>query len=178
MDNIEQLKYPVGKYKAPTEFSQDAAQKSIDFLIAFPAILKQTVNGFTEAQLQTPYREGGWTVKQLLHHIPDSHMNAYIRFKLGLTEDNPTIKPYNEAAWANLYDSKITDVSVSLTLLDAVHTRWTNLLKNMTEADFNRTLVHPEKQTTFTLWSFLELYHWHSRHHLAHITELIKREGW
>ncbi len=177
-DALEYLKYPIGKYIAPTNYDAAAAQQAIEYLEAFPALLRAAVNNFTPEQLATPYRESGWTVKQLLHHIPDSHMNAYIRFKLGLTEDNPIIKPYLEAAWANLPDSKTTDVSVSLTLTDAIHHRFTNLLKGMSETDFKRTVVHPQYQKTFTLWEYLALYHWHSKHHLAHITELSKRNGW
>ncbi len=178
METIEHLKYPIGKFEAPKEFSETDIKRSILYLVEFPAILNGTVEKLTEGQLCTPYREGGWTVKQLLHHIPDSHMNAYIRFKLALTENNPTIKPYNEAAWANLYDSKITGVSVSLTLLGAVHERWTNLLQGMTNEDFNKTYFHPEHNKTLFLWSVLAMYEWHSKHHLAHITTLVNRNNW
>lgn len=177
-DTLEHLKYPIGKYIAPTNYDAVEVQKSIQYLEEFPTLLRTAVNHFTTEQLNTPYREGGWTVKQVLHHIPDSHINAYIRFKLGLTENNPVIKPYLEAEWANLYDSKVTDISVSLTLTEAIHHRFTNLLKGMSEADFKRTVVHPQYQKTFTLWDYLALYHWHSKHHLAHITELSKRMNW
>ena len=177
-ENLEHLKFPIGKHIAPVIYNVDDAQKAIQYLTDYPPMLRAAVKGFTDQQLATPYRDGGWTVKQLLHHIPDSHMNAYIRFKVGLTEDNPTIKPYLEDAWANLYDSKITDVSVSLTLVDAVHHRFTNLLKGMNDADFSRTVFHPQYEKTFTLWEYLALYHWHAMHHLAHITELKKRTGW
>ncbi len=130
------------------------------------------------AQLDTAYREGGWTVKQVVHHVADSHMNSLIRFKLGLTEDNPTIKPYDENEWVKLADTQNLPVNVSLTLLHALHIRLHELLKNMSRTDLDRTLFHPEHKKEFTLWEFLGLYAWHGRHHTAHITSLRERMGW
>ena len=131
----------------------------------------------SEQQLLTPYRDGGWTIAQVVHHLADSHLNSYIRFKLALTEDNPTIKPYDEAAWAMLADSRMP-IDSSLQLLESVHARWVTLLRSMKEADFARTYVHPEHGKTFTLWGVLGMYAWHGRHHTAHVTSLRSRMGW
>lgn len=143
-----------------------------------PGALRSAVAGLARDQLETPYRPGGWTVKQVVHHVPDSHLNAYVRFKLALTEDEPTIKPYNEAAWAELADSRRVPVEVSLELLDALHLRWVTILRSMDAADFRRGLVHPEQKKVLTLEQMLALYAWHGRHHVAHITSLRQREGW
>ncbi|MEO8149427.1 MAG: YfiT family bacillithiol transferase [Bacteroidia bacterium] len=178
MEDIEQLKYPIGKFQAPLQFNAEAITSAINYLSTYPQLVKDTVKDLTAEQLATPYRPGGWTVKQLLHHIPDSHANAYIRFKLALTEDTPTIKPYLEAKWAELNDSKVTDINVSLNLLDAVHQRWMNVMKGMSNDDFGRKFFHPEQQKEMTLWSALALYHWHGMHHHAHIANLIKRNNW
>jgi hypothetical protein len=173
-----ELRYPVGK------FDWDAPIKAADFptLIAAiaeaPGALRAAVAGLSPNRLETPYRPGGWRVKQLVHHIPDSHLNAYTRFKLALTEVEPTIKPYNEAAWAELADSQSVPIDVSLTLLDSLHARWVALLRSMDAADFGRTLRHPEHDRVLTLGQMLGLYAWHGRHHVAHITALRKREGW
>ena len=139
--------------------------------------MRRALDGLSDGQLDTPYRPGGWTVRQVVHHVPDSHLNAYCRFKLALTEQNPTIKPYDEAAWAKVADTARTPPGVSLTMLDALHTRWVILLESMTAADFGRPLKHPEKGSITLDW-MLQLYAWHGRHHAAHITELRKREGW
>jgi uncharacterized damage-inducible protein DinB len=136
------------------------------------------VAGLSREQLETPYRPGGWTIKQVVHHVPDGHMNAYTRFKLALTENEPTIKPYEEDKWAELPDSQRVPIDVSLDLLDALHTRWVTLLGAMDAADFTRTLRHPEHNRIMTLGQLLALYAWHGRHHVAHITSLRKREGW
>lgn len=178
MENIEALKYPIGKFDYPLQFDALVAHESVKMLSEFPARLIALVEDLNEQQLQTPYRAGGWTVKQTIHHIADSHMNAYIRFKLTLTEDMPTIKPYAEAPWAELNDSKITDVAVSLTLLDAVHQRWVNVMQGMGDDDFNRKYFHPDYKKEFTLWGALALYDWHANHHYAHIANLIKRNNW
>jgi len=142
-----------------------------------PGDLRAAVSGLSDAQFDTPYREGGWTVRQVVHHVPESHMNAYIRFKLALTEEQPQIKPYKEAAWANLPDNNITPIEVSLQLLAALHSRWVDVLQTMRPSDFGRTLYHPERGVV-TLDRMLAMYAWHSAHHLAHITSLRERMGW
>lgn len=149
----------------------------IDVIAAAPLRMREAVAGLDAAQLDTPYREGGWTVRQVVHHVPDSHMNAYVRVKLALTEDEPTIKPYEEAAWAQLPDSRITPVEVSLALLEALHTRWVDLLRAMDGADFKRSFRHPEHGAVTLDW-LVGMYAWHSRHHVAHITSLRERMGW
>jgi uncharacterized damage-inducible protein DinB len=172
------LRYPVGKFNWDAPISDADFQLLIASIAETPGALRRAVAGLSPDQLATRYRPGGWTVKQVAHHVPDSHMNAYTRFKLALTEDEPTIKPYNEAAWAELPDSRKVPVDVSLDLLDALHLRWVALLRSMEPADFNRTLRHPEHGRVFTLKQMLGLYAWHGRHHVAHITSLREREGW
>jgi hypothetical protein len=170
-------RYPVGKFEKPESFTAEERERRIAAIESLPAKMRAAVHGLTPEQLDTPYRDGGWTVRQVVHHVPDSHMNAYIRWKLALTEDTPTIKPYKEAEWAKLPDSVKTPIEVSLNLLEAVHARWVIILKAMTPVDHARKLKHPEAGE-HTLDHFLAMYAWHSRHHLAHITELKKRKGW
>jgi uncharacterized damage-inducible protein DinB len=170
-------RYPIGKYEQKP-FSAKQKQDWINDIRLLPQALENAVLNLDEAQLNTPYREGGWTVKQVVHHVADSHMNAYCRFKLALTEDNPTIKPYQEHLWAELPDTKNLPINISLTLLHALHARWIEILVNMKDEDFNRTAVHPEYQKTLTLWYFLGMYAWHSRHHTAHITTLREKKNW
>ncbi|HEX6628068.1 MAG TPA: putative metal-dependent hydrolase [Gemmatimonadaceae bacterium] len=172
------LRYPVGKFDFDAPFDEADRPKLIALIAETPGNLRKAVAGLSRDQLETPYRPGGWTVKQVAHHVPDSHMNAYTRFKLALTEDEPTIKPYNEAAWAELTDSRRVPIEVSLDLLDALHLRWVALLRSMDSADFHRGLRHPEHGRILTLDQMLGLYAWHGRHHVAHITALRKREGW
>ena len=143
-----------------------------------PSDLEQAIHNLDEQQLQTPYRDGGWTIHQVVHHVADSHMNAYIRFKLGLTEDNPAIKPYDEGAWAQLNDVKNLPVNISITLLFALHERWCEAIKGLSEEQWNRTVFHPEKKTEMTLWFLLGMYAWHSRHHTQHILSLRERMKW
>jgi len=169
--------YPIGKFETPSTLTEADRKKCIADIEALPAKMREAARGLTPPQLDTPYREGGWTLRQLLHHVPDSHLNAYCRLKLALTEDVPTIKPYDEKAWAELPDTYATPVEVSLNLLEAVHVRWVNLLKALTPAQFARRFRHPE-MGELSLDQLLALYSWHSRHHLAHITELRKRKGW
>jgi hypothetical protein len=152
--------------------------QAIEEIAAAPGKLREALLSLGDKHLDTPYREGGWTVRQLTHHVPDSHMNAYVRWKLALTETEPTIKPYEEKAWANLVDAKSMPVSVSLELLRALHERWVTLIRGMQEADFARTFKHPEHPGAQTLDWMLFLYAWHGRHHVAHITELRKQKGW
>ena len=169
--------YPVGKFTPDDNPTAESRTRHIEQLVSLPSQMRQAVNGLTPEQLDTPYREGGWTVRQVVHHVPDSHLNAYMRFKLALTENIPTIKPYDEAAWAKLKDSELTPIDVSLTLLDAVHTRWVTLLRTLTADDFARKFNHPELGIQ-TLDTTLAMYDWHSRHHLAHITSLREKMKW
>jgi uncharacterized damage-inducible protein DinB len=162
-------RYPVGKFAFDGDVSDAARAARIGDIEATPRLLRAALEGLTPAQLDTPYREGGWSVRQVAHHMPDSHLNAYVRFKLALTEDAPTIKPYDEARWAELPDTRETPVEVSLTLLDALHRRWVTLLRSMEPADFARTFVHPEHGQAMTLDMVLALYAWHGRHHVAHV---------
>src|SRR5271168_591338 len=170
-------RYPIGKLTYEGLADDATRAKRIAIIAVTPAKFRAAVSGLTEAQLDTPYREGGWTVRQLAHHVPDSHMNAYIRFKWGLTEDAPTIKVYDENAWSQLADSKTTPVEVSLNLLENIHTRWVNILRSMTSKDFERKLIHPANGE-MTLDKVLNVYAWHGPHHTAHVTELRKAKGW
>lgn len=170
------LRYPIGKFQ-PVENIADAQRRAFIAAIAeTPEKLKAAVAGLNERQLDTPYRPGGWTVRQVVHHVPDSHMNAFVRFKLALTEDNPTIKAYDEARWAELADAK-TPVEPSLLLLESLHKRWILLLESLTPTEWQRTFRHPELGT-MTLDKNLQLYAWHGRHHVAHITALCERNNW
>ncbi len=171
------LSYPISKYERKDSLSPAERETAIDQIAATPRHLRDAVSGLSQQQLDTPYRPRGWTVRQVVHHVPDSHMNSYIRFKLALTENEPTIKPYEEALWANLQDSRDTPVDVSLTLIETLHHRWDILLRSLQPADFSRRLRHPELGT-MTLDNMLGLYSWHGRHHVAHITSLRRREGW
>jgi len=170
-------RYPIGKYE-PKAFSKELKEQFLLDIKFLPEELELAINNLDEYQLDTPYREGGWKVKQLVHHIADSHMNAYMRFKLGLTEDNPTIKPYNEKEWALLSDNDTVPVNVSLTLLHALHQRWYAILKEITDEQFERTVVHPESGRQMSLWFLLGLYAWHGKHHAAHILNLREIKGW
>jgi hypothetical protein len=173
------LQYPIGKFKRPTgPLTSSQRQTAIRSIAATPENLRAAIAGLSEYQLNTEYRPGGWTVRQVVHHVPDSHMNAYLRFKWALTEDTPMIKPYDEAKWAELDDGKSKLVEESLSLLEALHKRWVFLLSSMQPADFERALNHPEWEKPGTLDVMLALYEWHGKHHVAHITELRKREGW
>ena len=173
------LRFPVGKFSRPTAALSSAERAAlIDAIAQTPTALRSAVKGLNDAQLDTPYRPDGWTVRQVVHHVPDSHMNAYCRFKLALTEDMPTIKPYDESKWAAMDDGKSPLVEESLTLLDSLHARWVYLLRRMQPSDFGRLLHHPEWDTPMSLDMLLALYGWHGRHHVAHVTELRKRQGW
>ena len=174
---MSDLRYPVGQFSKPSSLTQAERSEAIQILADAPRNMRTAVNGLNERQLDTPYRPEGWTVRQVVHHVPDSHMNAYIRFKLALTEDVPTIKPYDEAAWAKLADTAKTPITVSLDTLDNVHTRWVILLRSMSASDFARTFNHPEAGK-LTLDQTLALYAWHSRHHVGHVTGLRQRSGW
>jgi hypothetical protein len=171
------LRYPIGKFKAPEEYTDELIKQYIKDIEDTPANLRNAVAGLNEAQLDTPYREDGWTIKQVVHHVPDSHMNAYIRFKLALTEGQPVVKTYEEDLWAELKDTFLTPISVSLDLLDFLHKRWVVLLRSLEKEDFDRTYMNPQSGL-FNLKQALGMYSWHGRHHIAHITELRKRNGW
>ena len=178
MITMSDLSYPIGKFAVEGEITAERRAGWIAEIAEVPAQLRAAVKDLTEAQLDTPYRPGGWTVRQVAHHLPDSHLNAYIRFKLALTEDGPTIKPYAEARWAELPDTVGTQVGVSLMLLEALHRRWVVLLKAMDESQWARAFFHPEQKKLLRLDGILAMYAWHGRHHLAHITTLREREGW
>jgi hypothetical protein len=170
-------RYPIGDYQPPKDVTPALRARAIDEIAALPARFRAAVNGLTGAQLDTPYREGGWTVRQVVHHLPDSHVNAYVRWKLALTENEPTIKTYEEARWAELADTKSTPVEVSLALLENLHDRWVRLLRSLKESDFARTFRHPDHGVRTLDW-MLFLYEWHGKHHTAHITELRKARTW
>lgn len=170
-------RYPIGKFTFNGPPDEEQRKKFIADVEQTPANLRAAVQGLSLQQLETPYRDGGWTVRQVVHHVPDSHLNAYIRFKLALTEDEPTIKPYMENLWAELEDSRSTPLEVSLALLDSLHSRWVRLLRSLKTEDWKRAFRHPELGIV-PLEKNLALYSWHGRHHVAHITELRKRMGW
>ena len=177
---IQDLRYPIGDFIPPSADNRETRTENIEALRLLPERLRAAVATLTDSQLEMPYREGGWTVRQTVHHVADSHMNAYIRFKLTLTEDWPTIKPYEEALWAELADSRLP-VEPSLDLLTVLHCRWAVLVESMTEADFQKGYIHPASKIDGgrqPLWEVLALYAWHSQHHTAHIVNLRSRMGW
>lgn len=173
----EDLRYPIGEHTSQP-FSQNLLEEWLIDIKNLPQHLENAILNLDEGQLNTPYRDGGWTVKQVVHHVADSHMNAYIRIKLGLTEENPTIRPYDEKAWAELQDTKNLPVNISITLLHALHLRWVEVLKNCSSNDLERTVVHPEHNKQFSIWELIGQYAWHGRHHVAHITALRERMNW
>ena len=171
-------RFPIGTYE-PQPFSIERKIEWLADIKFLPLHLENAVLNLDENQLQTPYREGGWTVHQLVHHVADSHINAYCRFKLGMTEDNPTIKPYEEKLWAELHDVQKLPINISLTLLHALHARWHEALKDVSDDEWNnRTVFHPEQKKTIRLWTLLGTYAWYGRHHVAHITSLREKMGW
>jgi hypothetical protein len=174
---MEQLQYPVGKFVAPSTYADSDRSAWIGEIEEAPARMRAAVAGLDEAQLATPYRPGGWTVRQVVHHVPDSHLNSYMRCRLALTEDEPTIRPYLEDRWAELPDAKGAPVEVSLFLLEALHRRWVLLLRSLTADEWKRTFRHPELGV-LSLERNLALYAWHGRHHVAHVTALRQRMGW
>ncbi|AFD08970.1 YfiT family bacillithiol transferase [Solitalea canadensis] len=166
---LDALKYPVGKFQPPTTITPEMIVSAIEEIANLPAQIENALINFSENQLNTPYRPEGWTIRQVIHHVPDSHMNAYIRCKLALTEDNPTIRPYFEDKWAELADTSNTPIEVSLQLLKSLHQRWVMLLKSMKPEDFERTFFHPEKKSSLKLAEVVLMYAWHGKHHLGHI---------
>jgi len=176
-DDLELLRYPTGRYESKP-FSEQQKEAWLNDIKFLPQLLENAIENLDETQLQTPYRDGGWTVQQVVHHVADSHMNAFCRFRLGLTEDNPTIRPYNEADWALLSDVQRVPVNVSITLLYSLHTRWYAMLGDMRSKEWERKIFHPEASKEMTLWYLLGMYAWHGRHHVAHITSLRERNKW
>lgn len=170
------LRYPVGRFSPVVETTEviEAAIRGIESL---PAAMRAAVDGLTDQHLERPYRAGGWTIRQVVHHVADSHMNGLVRTKLALTENNPTIKPYDETAWAQLADVRLP-IDISLTIIDGIHRRWVHVLRSLGPEQFGRTFVHPEHGQTMTIGYQVQDYGWHGRHHVAHITTLRQREGW
>ncbi len=178
MSTMVDPRYPIGQYEA-RPFSIETKVEWLTDIKFLPVMLENAVANLDEAQLHTPYREGGWTVHQLVHHIADSHINAFCRFRLGLTEDNPVIKPYDENAWVQLYDVQKLPINISITLLYALHARMYEMLKYVTDDEWNNhTVFHPEHKRTMRLWYVLGMYAWHGKHHVAHITTLREQKGW
>jgi uncharacterized damage-inducible protein DinB len=175
---MSDLSYPIGKFEWSGASSAADRERYIAAIAAAPAKFRTAVAGLTPRQLDTPYRPGGWTVRQVIHHLPDSHMNAFIRCKLALTEDQPTIKPYDQERWATLADAEDTRVETSLALLEALHERWVVLLRSLEPEDFARVVIHPEHAAPLSLDWILALYAWHGAHHTAHVTALRDRMGW
>ena len=170
-------RFPIGKFSYTGPLNAEQKRQCLDDIEQTPVRFRAAVRGLSDAQLDIPYRDGGWTVRQLSHHVPESHMNAYIRFKLALTEDDPVIKPYMEDRWAELPDARQSPIEVSLALLDSLHQRWTTVLRNLSDADWKRTFRHPALGQ-MTLERTLALYSWHGRHHTAHVTNLREKMGW
>ena len=170
-------RYPIGKFSYTGPLTAEQKQECLNNIEQTPARLRTALSGLSDQQLNTPYRDGGWTLRQLAHHVPDSHMNSYVRFRLALTENEPVIKPYDEKRWAELSDARTAPIEVSLALLEALHARWAPWLSTLSEADWNRSFRHPELGP-ISLKNNAALYAWHGRHHIAHITSLRERMGW
>lgn len=175
---LQSLKYPIGEFTPKDNYSESDIKWYINTIELFPAKLKQAVLGLSDQQLDTPYREGGWSVRQVVHHVADSHINSYTRFKLALTEDTPVIRPYFEDRWAELTEAKSAPVELSIPLLEALHRRWVVMLKNITPELLSRKLYHPESKAEMTVTYLMGLYAWHCDHHLTHIVNLKKRMNW
>lgn len=173
----EELRYPIGRVQF-VAYTEKAKDDCIQAILNMPTLLDVAVENLNDTHLHTPYREEGWTPNQIIHHLADSHMNAFIRFKLGLTEDKPTIKPYNQNSWATTADVEKVPVNNSITLLHALHRRWYALLITLEEKDFLRTIYHPEQQREISLWNLLQIYAWHGKHHATQIIQLKERAGW
>lgn len=174
----ESLRYPIGQYERPTVITAEVLEQYINIIETFPSDMAREVSHLNEEQLNTPYRDGGWTIRQVVHHCADSHMNSLIRFKLALTEDEPTIKPYQEDQWAELPDGKELPISHSISLLEGLHARWAFLLKSLSQTHLKRTFIHPESKKIYRLDENIGLYAWHCQHHLAHITILKGQNNW
>ena len=175
---LEKAMYPIGRYKIPERYDPEMQNEWINEIEALPNWLDHVIENLDAAQLETPYREGGWNIRQVIHHIADSHMNGYIRQKLALTEDNPVIKPYDENRWVMLPDVEKEPVNMSITLLHALHRRWGTMLRNLEPADWERVYYHPEDDRVVPLWASVDTYAWHGRHHMEHVRSLRERMGW
>jgi len=180
MDKIalEPLRFPIGRFNIQENISEETINQCIRDIETLPNLLRMAVDQLDETQLNTPYRPDGWTIRQVVHHLADSHINSYVRFKWALTEDAPTIKAYNEKVWAEEEDAKTASVEVSLKLLEALHQRWILVLKNLSKEDLKRTFVHPKSGFVYTLEMAITLYAWHGKHHVAHIESLKERSNW
>ena len=176
--DLEKLKYPIGKFHTPEEYTSEFILDKIEQIASFPERLKKEVVDFNDEKLDTPYRSEGWTVRQVIHHCAESHMNCYIRLKWALTENNPIIKPYDEKRWSELPDSLNMPIAPTLSLLEGLHFRLAYIMKNLSEADLEKSFVHPESNSEIRLKQIIGLYAWHGNHHLAHITSLKKRKNW
>lgn len=177
-DTLDDLRYPTGPFTAQPELSSEDRTAMVDEIAALPSLMREVASGLSDEQLDTPYRPGGWTLRQVVHHVPDSHMNCYIRFKWALTEDRPMIKAYFEDRWAEAEEAKTGDIEMSLTLLEALHIRLVTVMRNLTDAEWARELNHPEIEGPLSLTHMLQLYAWHGRHHVGHIRSLRDRMGW
>lgn len=176
--NLESLKYPIGKLQYPEKYTKKDIEQWISTIEELPQQLENLVEDFDDLQLDTPYRPEGWTVRQVIHHLADSHLNSNIRFKWALTEDRPTIKAYHEDRWATLEDAKDADIEMSLSLIESLHRRWVYMLRSLTTEQLQRTYIHPVTQKEISLGQTIAMYAWHSKHHFAQITSLAKREDW
>ncbi len=178
MVTIEQLRYPIGKFQPPQSLDDVNIPSHITVICTLPANLRSATINLNDAQLDTPYREGGWTIRQVVHHVADSHINSYCRFKLAMTEDNPAIRPYFEDRWAELQEAKTAPIDFSLNIIDAIHARWVLFLGTFKPSDFRKTFFHPEHQRTMSLFEALAMYSWHCEHHLSHIRNLKIKMDW
>jgi hypothetical protein len=176
--SAESLKYPIGRHERPDTYTKELLEEWIAIIGALPSWMDACIENLDADQLATPYRDGGWTVNQVIHHLADSHMNAYVRLKLALTEDKPIILPYDQDAWAVLADVDKVPVNISVTLLHALHRRMVALMNTLQPADWERTYIHPEYKREFAIWEVAALYAWHSRHHMEHIRRLRERMNW
>ena len=177
-DALELLRYPIGRFIAPETYTEAGTKSWIAIIEILPSWLDSLIENLDEAHLQTAYRPGGWTVQQVIHHMADSHMNAFVRVKLALTEDVPTVKPYDEQKWAETAEIETVPVNVSITLLHALHRRWAALLRSFTAAEWERTYFHPESGEQVPLWRITAMYAWHCRHHMEQVRSLRNRSGW
>ena len=175
---MESLQYPIGRFVRPVEVSEEEISRAIVIISEFPDKIQRAVENLDDEQLDTPYRPDGWTIRQVVHHCADSHMNAYMRFKLALTEETPTIKPYAQTRWASLIDSQVLPPDISIVIIKGIHARWVTIMDGMSDEEWDRRLIHPDQGAAQSLKQVVRMYEWHSEHHLAHVTGLIERMNW